>query len=152
MGGLRITYYSAMGRRSFISIAIQAARAADRAARQHEREQLRHARALERDMRRMERDEKRLYQEERAAETEALNEELHRKIDSLERLLANGIERDPRVNWRSLAYAPPRTEVDALLVPPHVPPFDTLLPPRPGPLARLIPGSEARRKRRGGEN
>jgi restriction system protein len=133
--------------RSFISIAVQAARAADRAARRHQREQSRLARAAERDLRRMEREEKRRYQEDRAAQTEALNEELLQDIDALENLLIDGIGRDPRVDWQALASASTKVEPDASLDVRPLPALETLVPPPPGMFARLIPGSEARHER-----
>lgn len=127
--------------RGFISLAMQAARAADRSARQRQRELVRLERAAERDTRNMEREEKRLYQEQRAAEIEVLNGEIDSALQALDAILATALVKPPGINWAALAEFRHTTfEPDAFLEAAPVPAIETMMPAPPGFFARLVPG------------
>jgi hypothetical protein len=136
-------------RRSFLSSALQAARAADRAARQQQRDKLRQTRALERDMRLMQREEKRRYQEDRAAKVAALNDELNQSLLALDSILRSGLKRDPSVDWFTLSQPPMKSsDFNASLTLPIVPRLESMCRVAPGLLDQLIPGGKARHQRR----
>lgn len=128
--------------RSFFSIAMQAARAAERAGRAQTREQARHAREIERVARIRERENKRSYLEGKLAEVEEMNRSLAAGVDELESLLVSSLERFVGVNWNSLQQKADEGELDKI---PNLklgrrPEAENYMPRKPSFLGRLIPG------------
>jgi restriction system protein len=128
--------------RSFFSLALQAARAAERAERAQAREQIRKERDSERTMRARERLNKQTYFESRVAEVEDMNRALGEACNALETILADGLARWIGVNWLGLRRKIDPTEFDKnpqLRVVTR-PSLDAHLPEKPGFFERLIPG------------
>lgn len=132
--------------RSFLSLAMQAARAAERADRGRQREQVRYARDLERVAREQERLDKRSYLEGRAAEVEDMNRELAERVSSIETLLADSLARSVGINWQALQRHADERDLDkvpGLTLGPR-PDAKAYAPAQPGLLGRLLPGWKQR--------
>lgn len=116
--------------RSFFSIAMQAARAAERARRAEEREALRHAKDAAR-LQRLS------YVEARIDEVEELNRALAEDIGALESLLADALSRPAGVNWAAMRRQLSKEDSRS---------FSGLK--KPGPLTRLLPSLRRKHERR----
>lgn len=132
--------------RSFLSLAIQAARAAERTERARRREQERHAKQLERAARERLRLDRLSYLDGRAADVDERNKELAERVFSLESILADALARQVGINWQTLQRRVDESELDivpGLKIGPR-PESRGYLPGKPGLLSRLIPGWKRR--------
>lgn len=129
--------------RSFFSLAIEAANAADRAAKAHAREQQRLTREEQRRAQQRVRFEEKAYVENRQEECEDLNRELDHRNKSLSSILTISLSRRPPFEWECLVEAPSEKELDSnpeFRVPPRP---TKSLPNPPGRLASLWPSTQS---------
>src|SRR5215470_4794694 len=108
-----------MARRgSFLSIAMQTARAIDKANRAHAREQQRMLRVQERLARQNERDAKKRHQLEQAAQAEDLNQQIDDTLHNLSNLLRDAVSAGCHFRLESLLRNPNQIPADpALAIP-----------------------------------
>ena len=132
--------------RSFLSIAMQAARAAERAQREQLRQQEHQARQATRTLRERDRLDKRSYQEARAAEVDEMNRSLAATVGALETLLADALARPFGMDWSALERKV--SEADLGEKPPAPPNRDTFRPKPPGMFQKLVPGWRKRFNRK----
>ncbi|MGE0320357.1 MAG: restriction endonuclease [Hyphomicrobiaceae bacterium] len=130
--------------RSFVSLTLQAARAAERAAKAEARAQERAIREAAAEARRQERFDKQQYAAARQRECDSLNEELQERLGDISQLLSTSLARSPTFTWQQLSKNPSEAELDkdpTLALPrrPSEPQLPTL-----GPFSRLIPGARSR--------
>ena len=131
--------------RSFLSLTLQAARAAERAQRARSRELAKHQREAERAARQQERHARLSYLEERAAEVDEKNDELAEQLGWLVSLLAIALRNPPEINWQDLMRHVSETDLDkipGLSLKPK--PEKAQFLPRRSLLDRLLPGSKKR--------
>lgn len=128
---------------SFYSIAMAAARAADRAHRASVREAARRERARLRDEVRNQREmaiaAKNAYLQDRVDEVEDLNTDIHDKLEELNDLLANAWVNTPLINWEGMKEKPDFRELSTPQYKiPEVPSLEEYLPVKPNALACLV--------------
>lgn len=134
--------------RSFVTLALQAARAAERAAKAEARAKERALRAATAAGRQQQRLDKQVYATERQCECDALNDELQEKLEALSQLLATSLARSPTSTWQRLIKKPSDSELDK--------DPSLSLPRRPSQLnlpllpltSRLLPGGKKRHERK----
>lgn len=132
--------------RSFLSLAMQAARAAERAERTRIRELARQEKDAERALRLQEREDRRSYLEGRAAEVEEMNNDLAEQVRLINSLLSDALAHSPGVNWQALKRHVDESELDAI---PELklgpkPEWEKFQPSYTSLLARLLPGWKKR--------
>jgi len=139
--------------RSFLSLAVQAARAAERAERTRHREQVRQAREIERAARQRERQDRLSYLEERTALVDEMNRDLAEQVHSISSILAHALVHSVNVDWNSLRRQVGESEFISIpksdLRP--KPERETFLPAQPGLFGRLLPGWKKRFDRKEAE-
>lgn len=130
--------------RSFLSLALQAARAADRAERERVRNELREQKQLLREANEKSREDKRLYLESRAAEVDDMNAALAERCAALQGFLSAGMATSPAVNWQDVQKRIDEAELDAKFPFGDAPDPQAFVVSPPGLLGRLMPGGEKR--------
>jgi restriction system protein len=130
--------------RSFYSLALEAARAAERAAKAEARAAEKIRREQARTAARVDRENKEAYAARRQIECKLLNDELEEQIADLESLLTTSLSRSLPFEWRQLFQRLSESSLDddpnLRLSPPPI----LNVPPPPAGLARLVPGSAKR--------
>jgi restriction system protein len=126
----------------------RARKAAIRAGQQAQRDQEKRRRAQEQQARQDEKERKRLYIESRKQEAADLTEDVGKRIEELESVLAYGLKNPPNISFEEAkrSFVPPAFDSEGLDRPLPAPLWEDFAPPRPSLMGRLAGGARYRQE------